>query len=371
MTMAPIRLRPIDEILGKRVLITCGTGGVGKTTLSAAMALRTALLGKKTVVITIDPAKRLATSLGLKSLGDEPTDLTPLVRQAWEKARDAGANVPPELTGTLHAIIPDTRRTFDSFVHEVATSPALEKRILANPLFQIFAKEFSGANEYMALQRLQTLERSGQWDCILLDTPPSRNTLDFLAAPKLLGAMFEEKLIRWLVVPANRLVASGMKKGVAILERLTGAGFMTNLVDFATALFDVQGNFTSKLNSMLALLESPDSGFMMVTMATPDTAPEVRHFIETLASHRFRFEGVALNRTLSYFSTDAGQSSGAYARAFEVLQGLQRRERRVLDQLEASDIRVCATVPELARDVHSIEDLLHVALALAPEARWK
>jgi anion-transporting ArsA/GET3 family ATPase len=343
----------IDHVLSQRtILITCGTGGVGKTTLSAAIAIRAALQGRNTVVITIDPAKRLATSLGLEKLGDEPTDLTPQLRKA------AGST---EVKGTLHAIIPDTRKTFEAFVRELAPDYATAQRIMRNPIFQIFAKEFSGTNEYMALEKLFQLHESGKYDCIILDTPPSRNTLAFLDAPKLLAQLFEERLIRWLVLPANRIVSAGMKKALGILEKLTGAGFMTSLFEFASALFEVQVRFTANLKTITALLESKKVGFLMVTTPQPDTVPEANRFIQTLRENRFHFEGIALNRTLSYL-TD-GDRDSRVSQGVEIIQALQARERLVVEQLDGNSVPVCATLPELARDVHSVEDLFHVAMA--------
>jgi len=369
----------IDQILQERkILITCGTGGVGKTTLSAAIAFRAALLGKKTVVITIDPAKRLATSLGLDELGDHPTDLTPALRRAWEKAKAAGAQgLPSEFKGTLAAIIPDTRRTFENFVAELAPTPEVERRVIENPIFQIFAKEFSGTNEYMALERLLALHRSGLYDCIILDTPPSRNTLAFLNAPKLLARFFDEKLIRWLVLPANRLVAGGMRKALGILEKLTGAGFMTHLFDFTAALFEVQGNFTANLRKIMSLLGSKEVGFLMVTTPTPETAPEILHFIETVQEHGFQFDGVALNRTIGYLeptnslADTKADTSPSTSRGVEIICALQERERKVIAELiqnRGKSIPICGMLPELARDVHSVEDLFHVAMAFQADS---
>jgi anion-transporting ArsA/GET3 family ATPase len=348
----------IDQALSRRkIIVCCGTGGVGKTTLSAAVAFRAALLGKRTVVITIDPAKRLATSLGLKALGDEPFDLTPALKAAM-KSSPALASL--ELKGTLAAVMPDTRRTFEIFVNEIAPSAVVAERVMKNPIFQIFAKEFSGANEYMAMERLYALEQSGLYDCIILDTPPSRNTLSFLNAPKLLAQFFEERMIRWLVVPTNKLVSIGMKKAMGILERLTGAGFMTNLLDFASGLFELQEGFTANLKRIVSLLESSEVGFIMVTTPTPDTSPEVRHFLETLKEHRLHFDGVALNRTFSDLSISSIPSQEP---AFQVLATLQEREKTILSDLKQHSIEMCAKLPELARDVHSVEDLLYVALA--------
>ena len=359
--------RPIDQVLReRRILVTCGTGGVGKTTLSAAIALRAAMLGKKAVVITIDPAKRLATSLGLKELGDDPTDLTPQLKAAWEKARNTGRRVPNDFAGTLSAIVPDTRRTFEAFVRELAPNPAIADRVMINPIFQIFAKEFSGTNEYMALERLYALDRLRKFDCIILDTPPSRNTLAFLQAPKLLAQFFEAGIIRWLVLPANKLLASGMKKALGILEKLTGAGFMTHLFDFAAALFEVRVRFAANLKRITELLESPHVGFLMVTVPAPDTVQEPFISSENVQEHHFNFDGVALNRTLSYFETPPS-AEGATGEAFAVIRALQEREQHVIEALGRKPIPLCARLPELARDVHSVEDLFHVALALDPD----
>ena len=358
----------LDEALSqRRILITCGTGGVGKTTVSAALALRAALLGRKTAVITIDPAKRLATSLGLDSLGDHPTDLTPQLRAAFDKAKASGLlGLPDEFTGTIDAIIPDTRKTFETFIAELAPTQALADRVMKNPIFQIFAQEFSGANEYMALERLYALDQLRKYDTIILDTPPSRNTLAFLNAPTLLARLFEEKLIKWLVLPANKLVATGMRKAMSILERLTGASFMTHLFDFASALFEIQESFTKNLNAIIALLRSSDVGFLMVTTLAPDTAPEAQHFIETLKTQKLHFDGLAVNRTLSYLKSSEKGEGSQNTEALEIISALQKRELRVLEQLKNNGVELSAKLPELARDVHSVEDLFHVAMALRP-----
>ncbi len=364
--MTLTEISSIDQALAQRkILVMCGTGGVGKTTLSAAIAIRAAMLGRKAVVITIDPAKRLANSLGLPDLNDHPTDLTPQIQLAFKKAKaqphDLLSGLPKEMTGTLAAIVPDTRKTFEAFLKELAPSPAIADRVMRNPIFQIFAKEFSGTNEYMALERLLALYKQKNYDCIILDTPPSRNTLAFLNAPQVLAQFFDERIIRWLVLPTNKLLSTGIKKALGILENLTGAGFMTHLFDFAAALFEVRVNFSANLKKITQLLESPEVGFLMVTTPTPETGPEVNHFIETLREHHFHFDGVALNRTVSYLHPEKPEPG--FEEAFKIIQALQAREQWVLDHLMRNPIPLCAKLPELARDVHSVEDLFHVAMA--------
>jgi anion-transporting ArsA/GET3 family ATPase len=352
----------MDDIIQRRkIIITCGTGGVGKTTLSAAIAIRAAMLGKKVVVVTIDPAKRLAHSLGLLSLSDQPTDLTAQAHEAYQRARTAGLSVPEEFKGRISAIVPDTRGTFENFVNELAPNPEAAQRVMQNPIFQIFAREFSGTNEYMALERLLALHQQEAYDCIVIDTPPSRNTLAFLNAPQLLAQFFDERLIRWLLLPTNKIMSLGMRKALGILERLTGAGFMTHLLDFASALFSVQANFSKNLKKIGFLLQSPQVGFLMVTTPSPETAPEANHFIQTLRERGFNFEGIILNRTLNYF--EMAKPKPGFEKPFHLIEALQNREQRIINSLLRNPIPVCAKLPELSRDIHSLEDLFHVALA--------
>ncbi|MBC7692757.1 MAG: ArsA family ATPase [Methylotenera sp.] len=360
----------LDEVIQKRrILVTCGTGGVGKTTLSAAIAMRAAVLGKKAVVITVDPAKRLATSLGLKDLGDTPMDLTPLLKRAF-------ADHPPEAfkkcVGTLAAIVPDSRTTFETFMKGLAPTTQIMERVLKNPIVDVFAREFSGANEYLALERLYHLDLLKEYDFIVLDTPPSRNTLAFLEAPQLLARLFEEKLVRWFVLPANKIAAAGMRKAMGILEKITGEGFMTHLFDFGGALFEIQENFLKNLKAINALLQSQDVGFLLVTVPTPETVPELNHFVDSVKEHGFHFDGIALNRTLSYLDTESATAAdrGKASQGFEVLDALKAREQSAISELKnfskksAIGSQIFYTqLPELARDVHSVEDLFHVAMA--------
>ena len=352
-----------STLMQRKILITCGTGGVGKTTLSAALALRAATLGKKAAVVTIDPAKRLSQSLGIQTLGNHPTDLTPEIQAAYRRSLQTPRPF-SEPRGTLAAIMPDTRRTFEDFVAELAPNPQTQSRILQNPIFKIFAKEFSGTNEYMALERLLALYKNGQYDCIILDTPPSRNTLSFLDAPRILSSFFDESVIKWLLVPTHNLISFGMKKSLGILERLTGAGFMTHLFEFAAALFEVQNKFNSSLKKITSLLESSEVGFLMVTTphSTTHSDSEIRHFLSTLQKYRFHFDGMILNRTLNYLKSTTADPS--LASGYAVIHELQAKEDRILKKLLENQFPICAKVPELARDVHSVEDLFHVAMAL-------
>ncbi len=337
----------------RRVLITCGTGGVGKTSLSCMLAIRQALWGSATAVITVDPAKRLRTALGVETLGDDPTDLT-------DRLLAAGAS--PN-TGRFAAIVPDTRKTFETFVRELAPNERVFRRIVDNPIFQLFAREFSGSNEYMALERLLALSESGAFEKIVLDTPPSRNTLAFLEAPRLLSRFFEEGFIRWLVVPTNRLVAGGIKKALGLLESLTGEGFMTDLLRFATDLFEVQAKFTANLGRITTMLKSEDVGFVMVTQPQPEIIAEARLFMQTIQDHGFHFEGLILNRCLS--GLEFAPPSPNEDPGVTLLRKHVERELDVIRELERARVPVLAKIPELPRDVNRLEDLIDVSSRLA------
>ncbi|MGK5088648.1 ArsA-related P-loop ATPase [Bdellovibrionota bacterium FG-2] len=351
----------LDQILDQRkIIITCGTGGVGKTTVSAALALRCALRGYKTLVITIDPAKRLVTSLGLKELGDKPTDLSSLI-SSLKISTTVSKGAP------LYALMPDTRSTFESFVNNLSSDPTVAERVMRNPIYQIFAKEFSGTNEFMALERLWSLWSQGEYDRIILDTPPSRNTLTFLEAPKLLGKFFDENFIRWLVLPTNKIISQTMKRALSILEKLTGTGFMSSLFDFASALFEIRARFSANLKRIMELLGSENVGFIMITTPTPEAVPEVALFIDNLKKNQFQFDGMTLNRTLSQLNSELPPGAAPESEATAVIRSLQNRETHIIERLKKEGIPICAILPELARDIHSLEDLAHVAMALVPD----
>ena len=345
----------------REVIITCGTGGVGKTTLSAALGIKAAMEGRRVCVITIDPAKRLATSLGMNALASDPQDLTPQLREAAKKQGLDFAD-----GGSFFAMMPDTRSTFEVFFRNLSGSAEVAQKLTQNPLFQIFAREFSGTNEYMALQQLQSLHDSGEFDCIVLDTPPSRNTLDFLNAPRLLNQLFEANLIQWLVVPANKIAQVTVKKALGLLEKLAGASFMGHMLDFASAIFEIRTGFARHLNRVIQLLESDRTGVILVTGAHADFAEEIAHFRRHIVGHGLRLDSLFVNRTLGAYPEGSVPAEAAdspeLSRAIELLQALRSRESQALVRLKTATGPLATTLmPELARDVHSIEDLLHVA----------
>lgn len=342
----------------RRVLITCGTGGVGKTTVSASLAVRAALEGKKVVVITIDPARRLATSLGVERLDHEPVELSDAL------SRIVGKSVP----GKLFALMPKSQESFERLIRSLTTNEEAAQRIFRNPILKTFSQDFSGANEYLALEELAHFHARDEYDLIILDTPPSRNTLSFLEAPRLLARFFEEKFIRFLVLPANRILAAGMRKAFSVLEKLTGKGFMNQLFDFGEALFEVQSGFLKKLQSIHLLLQSEEVGFLLVAAPTPESAPELAHFLEKIDEKGFHFDGVLLNRSLSHLKPSLSDNRDEAETLISTI--IEREEiayRRLTDSAAKDDPHsdlFYVRLPELARDVHGLEDLYHVAKLL-------
>lgn len=353
----------------RKVIVTCGTGGVGKTTMSAALAVRAAMEGKKVVVVTLDPAKRLKDSLGVEGLGDAPTDLTPLLS---EKAKARGSDV--SRVGLLHAVVPDTKRTFEQLAEMLTSDGVLRERLYQNPIFQVFTKEFSGANEYMAIQKLNALRDLEKYDLIIVDTPPSRNTLEFLEAPGLLSRLFEEKWVRMLVEPAGKLFSGGLGKVLGLLEKLAGAEFLKALVEFVKVVFDVRVAFVGELDRLLKLLKSPEVGFVFVSQPSPDTLKDLRLLLDRIEERGLRFDGLVMNRMLGLFEIDAEKwpADPEWKAAREVIDSLRQREEKVVAQYveviypfsskgKVAGDQLLARIPECIRDVHSMEDLLTLA----------
>lgn len=335
----------------RSILVTCGTGGVGKTTLSAALGLLAAIHGKKCIVITIDPAKRLATSLGLGDHQGEPQNLTAAVESSIGK----------KIAGEFHALIPDTTKSFDRLLESLNPDPHFIARMKSNAVYQMIASDFSGSNEYMALFMLEEVMRTRKYDLIVLDTPPSRNTVHFLNAPKLLSRFFDDKFFKWIMVPSSKIVSFGMKKILGLLESLIGEHFMVNLVDFAAGLFEVQDRFVHKIKSMSDVLASPGTGFVVVGTQTTESVQDLKDFIALLREKQFQFDGVLLNRSLSYLAETPSPTTNEAGKRW--IQHLRSREQHLEREL-APLARIIAKVPELSRDVHSIGDLYHVATKL-------
>ncbi|MDG3009403.1 ArsA family ATPase [Rhodococcus sp. D2-41] len=276
----------VGAILGDRntrVIVCCGAGGVGKTTTAAALGLRAAEMGRTVVVLTIDPAKRLAQALGVQDLGNTPQPV----------------RLGDEVTGKLFAMMLDMRRTFDDMVLEHAT-PERAQQILDNPFYQTVASSFSGTQEYMAMEKLGQLAAKGDWDLIVVDTPPSRNALDFLDAPQRLGAFLDGRMIRLFLAPGRglrRVVTGAVGLAMKAVSTVVGSSMLADASMMVQMFEDLFGGFRERANHTYELLRQPGTEFFVVAAAEPDALREASFFVERLTTETMPLAGLVLNRT--------------------------------------------------------------------------
>jgi anion-transporting ArsA/GET3 family ATPase len=267
-----------------RVIVTCGSGGVGKTTTAAAMALLGAEAGRRTVVLTIDPARRLAQSMGLTELDNTPREVKDVEN------------------GQLFAMMLDMKRTFDEVVCE-HSSPERAEAILANPFYQSLSSSFAGTQEYMAMEKLGQLVAAKEWDLIVVDTPPSRSALDFLDAPNRLGRFLDGKMIRLLTMPARaggkaylKVVSASVGMFAKVFTRVLGTDLISDLSAFVSALETMFGGFRERAQHTFELLKTPGTAFIVVAAPEPDALREASYFVERLSAERMPLAGLVINR---------------------------------------------------------------------------
>ncbi|HEU4362231.1 MAG TPA: ArsA family ATPase [Mycobacterium sp.] len=266
-----------------RVVVCCGAGGVGKTTTAAAMALRAAEYGRTVVVLTIDPAKRLAQALGINDLGNTPQRV-PLA---------------PEVPGELHAMMLDMRRTFDEMVIQYSGAERATA-ILSNQFYQTVATSLAGTQEYMAMEKLGQLLAEDRWDLVVVDTPPSRNALDFLDAPQRLGSFMDSRLWRLLLAPGRgigRLVAGALGLAMKALSTILGSQMLSDAANFVQSLDATFGGFREKADRTYELLKRRGTQFVVVSAPEPDALREASFFVDRLSQEHMPLAGLILNRT--------------------------------------------------------------------------
>ncbi|OLZ64664.1 anion-transporting ATPase [Streptomyces sp. IMTB 2501] len=315
--LSPARVLDLDPLLDDpktRIVVCCGSGGVGKTTTAAALGLRAAERGRKVVVLTIDPARRLAQSMGIDSLDNVPR-------------RVKGT----EGDGELHAMMLDMKRTFDEVV-EAHADPERAAAILANPFYQSLSAGFAGTQEYMAMEKLGQLRAKDEWDLIVVDTPPSRSALDFLDAPKRLGSFLDGRLIRLLTAPAKlggragmAFLNVGMSMMTGTLGKLLGGQLLKDVQTFVAAMDTTFGGFRTRADATYKLLQAPGTAFLVVAAPEWDALREAAYFVERLAAEKMPLVGLVLNRV---HGTDAGRLSAE--RALAAAENLD--DPRIVDQ---------------------------------------
>ncbi len=307
-----------------RIIVCCGSGGVGKTTAAAAIGLRAAERGRHVVVLTVDPARRLAQSMGLTSLDNtpRPVPFTPRARggHGQEDQRhngDVGG-------GSMHAMMLDMKRTFDEIV-EAHADPDRAAQILANPFYQSLSSSFAGTQEYMAMEKLGQLRRADEWDLIVVDTPPSRSALDFLDAPQRLGRFLDGKLLRLLTAPAKlggraylKVLNAGFGVVTGVLTKVLGGQVLKDVQTFVSALDTMFGGFRERADYTYQLLRAPGTAFLVIAAPEPDALREASYFVERLAQDGMPLAGLMLNRV--HKSPAARLSAARSLAAAETLQ---------------------------------------------------
>ncbi|MAJ60773.1 MAG: hypothetical protein CBC48_12710 [bacterium TMED88] len=286
-------IQSLDEILERRIVVCVGTGGVGKTTLAAALSVEAARRGRRALVVTIDPAKRLAGALGLNALEAEPQALPD------STLIDLGI----ETKQRLFAMMLDTQATFDGLVRKLAPAPEAQKRIFENPIYRHVSRNLAGSGEYAAMEKVFELLESTEFDLIVLDTPPAQNAVDFLDAPIRLLEFIESRLVRGLVQPALAAGRKGFRwfegptrRMLDLLERLIGVGFLRDLSDFLLAFESLSEGFADRAKQVRETLLGPDSAFLLVTGASRQTVQNAESFLDHLESQALPLAGLLINR---------------------------------------------------------------------------
>jgi anion-transporting ArsA/GET3 family ATPase len=370
MTREPARLDAVQLARdpSTRVVVTCGSGGVGKTTTAAALALVGAEAGRRTVVLTIDPARRLAQSMGLTELDNTPREV---------KGVD---------NGQLFAMMLDMKRTFDDVVLEHST-PERAEQIFANPFYQSLSSSFAGTQEYMAMEKLGQLVAANEWDLIVVDTPPSRSALDFLDAPNRLSRFLDGRMIRLLTAPAKaggkaylKVVTVSVGMVARVFTKVIGGDLLNDLSTFVSALESMFGGFRERAQQTYDLLKKPGTAFLVVAAPEPDALREASYFVDRLSAEQMPLAGVVVNRTrrahpvdgvkpLSAARAEAAaeslepdDASAALARAALLVHAeiaaAAEHDARMTKRFAAAHPDVSLiSVPALPADVHDLDSL--------------
>ncbi len=416
-THDPALVLDVDALLDDRsrnIIVCCGSGGVGKTTTSAALALRAAERGRKVVVLTIDPARRLAQSMGIEALDNTPRPV-PGLRWAPGFGGSAGGGAPRMDDGVggsagggaprmddgvggsagggaprMDAMMLDMKRTFDEVVESQA-SPEKARQILDNPFYVAVSSSFAGTQEYMAMEKLGQLDqdarRTGRWDLIVVDTPPSRSALDFLDAPERLSSFLDGRFMKLLLLPARgpaRLMTAGFGLVTNAITKIIGAQVLLDMKAFVAAFDTLFGGFRQRALRTFELLQDPRTAFLVVAAPEPDALREAAYFVERLRQEQMPLAGLVVNRVSSSpggdLSANAAMAGVEKLRATGADDGLTagllrlhadrlvvvEREKRLTGRFATGHPDVpTAVLPALSTDVHNLEGLRRIGDLLA------
>ena len=369
----------------KEIVVSTGSGGVGKTTTAAALgAAAAAHLGVKVLVLTVDPARRLANALGLERFGNVETQVP----------ASAFAEAGVQVEGELWAAMLDTKQSWDDLVRMHAPDPATRDAILANPLYQNITGKFVQSHDYVAMERLYEIHTSGRYDLIVVDTPPTRNAIDFLDAPDRMADFFSSRLLRWLITPyRSRLVSFASKPFYSVADRILGTQFLEDIAEFFMLFQTMYDGFVERARAVTTLLGSPQTTFLVVSTLEVAPAREAEFFLELLTERGYHVGALVLNKVLPEFlldrqasevartlshqaaevAADVGPAMGPPADNVDLLthvlsevgdsflnyQVVARREAEQRSELSATP-ELTATIPYFDDDIHSLAGLLRL-----------
>ncbi len=370
--MSPANPTPnLRQLIEQRtIIVCCGSGGVGKTTAAGAIAVEGARLGRRTCVVTIDPAKRLADALGLDALTNEPGQID----GDWPEG------------GELWALMLDTKLTFDDLVARYARNAEQASHILSNRLYRNIAGALSGTQEYMAMEKLYELHDEGRFDLIVIDTPPTRNALDFLDAPRRLTHFLDNRIFRMLVMPARtymKMVGLATQAFLKTVAKVVGSDVVKDAVDFFAAFEGMEQGFRERAQKVLELLSEPVTAFVLVAAPRRDAVDEAMYFAGRLQESDIEVQALVVNRLHPRFGpvpsvlTKPGTGAVspevapllALVKNLRDLEGIAEREERYLKSLTRQVAPApVVRVPLLDDDVHDVAGLGQVGRYLLGSA---
>lgn len=339
------------------IIVCAGSGGVGKTTTSAAIALEGAQLGRRACVVTIDPAKRLADALGLDALTNKP------------------GKIDGDWSGELWALMLDTKNTFDSLVERYAATVEQAKGILDNRLYRNLSGALSGTQEYMAMEKLYELHESSDFDLIVVDTPPTRNALDFLDAPRRLTRFLDNRVFRLLMMPTRaymRAVSVATQAFLRTISKVVGGEVVADAVAFFQAFEGMEEGFRRRAAAVLKLLESSGTAFVLVTSPRRDAVDEATYFADRLRESSIGVDALVVNRVHPRFGEDVEVPDGVgpfTQNLRDFRSASAREEHHIADLRRRVSGAEVVRVPFLADDVHDLGGLGVIAGWLFGDSR--
>ncbi len=369
-------------LAAKEIAIACGSGGVGKTSVAAAMGtMAAAHLGGRVLVLTVDPARRLASALGLAALGNVETQIPP--------AAFAETGLRPR--GELWVAMLDTKQSWDDLVRRHAPDERTRDTILANPLYTNITAKFAQSHDYIAMERLFEIHASGRYDLLVVDTPPTRNALDFLDAPARMAEFFSSRLLRWLTVPyRSRFVTMASRPFYTVADRILGTKFLEDIAEFFSLFQTMERGFVSRANEVSRVLADRRTTFAVITTLEASPLHEAEFFMEALRARKLQLGALVLNKVLPAYLLDPSASAAAealrlsasglgaelaslvaapdarvagvlseVASSFANFQVVAKREAEQRAELSVAP-EVLAAVPYLDEDIHDLHGLVRL-----------